>query len=62
MNIAARIRATIRRLVGSKTTSHTITYINMTPEQQEGMEKAFAIMDEMFKEMDRVVGLDRPTH
>lgn len=53
MSIAKRLRAAIRRIVEAKTESHTIQYADMTDEQKEGLEQAFALMDEAFKSLDR---------
>lgn len=54
MTIAKRLRLMIRRIVEAKTTTRTIHYAEMTPEQQRGVEKALDLVDEAFKELDRV--------
>lgn len=50
----------IKRLFAIRESFTSVHYINMTPEQADGMSKAFAMMDEAFKEMERVTGLRNP--
>lgn len=53
MNMAKRLRLLIRRIVEAKTATHTIHYVEMTPEQQKNFDAAFEAMDGAFKEMDK---------
>lgn len=47
----------IKRILTQREQIISIKYVNITPEQIEGMNRAFAMMDDAFKEMDKVFGL-----
>lgn len=47
----------IKRILAQREQVISIKFVNITPEQVEGMNRAFAMMDDAFKEMDRVFSL-----
>lgn len=45
----------IKRLFTLRQETTVIRYIEMTSEQIDGMQKSFSMMDEAFKEMDKIL-------
>ncbi len=47
----------IKRMLTQREQVLSIKYVDITPEQVEGMKRAFSMMDDEFKEMDKVFSL-----